>query len=76
MPIKIISNWKARTILHKRGVDASNDFFNKHTQEMRKSCKIGTEGVKEAIKGTRHGMYKYEIEAVARFIDSAEGDGR
>ncbi|PYT04364.1 MAG: hypothetical protein DMF60_15590 [Acidobacteria bacterium] len=35
---------------------------------MRKSCKIGAEGVKEAIKGTRPGMYEYELEAVARFV--------
>ena len=35
---------------------------------MRKSCKIGAEGVKEAMKGTRPGMYEYELEAVARFI--------
>jgi Xaa-Pro aminopeptidase len=35
---------------------------------MRKSCKIGAEGVKEAIKGTRPGMYEYELEAAARFI--------
>lgn len=34
----------------------------------RKSCRIGAEGVKEAIKGTRPGMYEYEIEAVARFV--------
>ena len=30
--------------------------------------KIGAEGVKDAIKGTRPGMYEYEIEAAARFI--------
>jgi Xaa-Pro aminopeptidase len=35
---------------------------------MRKSCKIGAEGVKEAMKGTRPGMYEYELEAIARFI--------
>ncbi len=35
---------------------------------MRKSCKIGAEGVKEAMKGTRPGMYEYELEAVARFV--------
>jgi Xaa-Pro aminopeptidase len=34
----------------------------------RKSCKIGAEGVKEAMKGTRPGMYEYELEAVARFV--------
>jgi len=35
---------------------------------MRKSCRIGAEGVKEAIKGTRPGMYEYELEAAARFV--------
>lgn len=34
----------------------------------RKSCKIGAEGVKEAMKGTRPGMYEYELEAAARFV--------
>ena len=32
------------------------------------SCKIGAEGVKEAMRGTRPGMYEYELEAVARFV--------
>jgi Xaa-Pro aminopeptidase len=40
---------------------------------MRKSCKIGAEGVKEAIKGTRPGMYEYELEAAARFIFTKSG---
>lgn len=35
---------------------------------IRKSSEIGAEGVKEAMKGTRPGMYEYEIEAVARFV--------
>ena len=35
---------------------------------MQKSCKIGAEGMKEAMKGTRPGMYEYEIEAVARLV--------
>ncbi|MCI0696880.1 Xaa-Pro peptidase family protein [candidate division KSB1 bacterium] len=35
---------------------------------MRKSGQIGAEGVKEAMKGTRPGMYEYELEAAARFI--------
>jgi Xaa-Pro aminopeptidase len=35
---------------------------------MRKSCKIGAEGMKEAIKGTQPGMYEYELEAAARFV--------
>jgi Xaa-Pro aminopeptidase len=35
---------------------------------MRKSCRIGAEGVKEAMKGTRPGMYEYELEAAARYV--------
>jgi Xaa-Pro aminopeptidase len=35
---------------------------------MRKSSEIGALGVKEAIKGTRPGMYEYELEAAARFV--------
>jgi Xaa-Pro aminopeptidase len=35
---------------------------------IRKSSQIGAEGVKEAIKGTRPGMYEYELEAAARFV--------
>lgn len=35
---------------------------------MRKSCKIGAEGVKAAMKGTQPGMYEYELEAAARFV--------
>ena len=35
---------------------------------IRKSSQIGAEGVKEAMKGTRPGMYEYEIEAAARFV--------
>ena len=35
---------------------------------MRMAGKIGAEGVKEAIKGTKPGMFEYEIEAAARFV--------
>jgi Xaa-Pro aminopeptidase len=35
--------------------------------KLRLSGKIGAEGVREAIKGTRPGMYEYELEAVARY---------
>ncbi len=35
---------------------------------IKKSSQIGAEGVKEAMKGTRPGMYEYEIEAAARFV--------
>src|SRR5829696_3245691 len=35
---------------------------------IKKSSEIGAEGVKEAMKGTRAGMYEYEIEAAARYV--------
>ena len=35
---------------------------------IKKSSQIGAEGVKEAMKGTRAGMYEYEFEAAARFV--------
>jgi Xaa-Pro aminopeptidase len=35
---------------------------------IKKSSQIGAEGVKEAMKGTRPGMYEYEIEAAARYV--------
>ena len=37
-------------------------------ERMRMAGKIGAQGVKEAIKGTRPGMYEYELEAAARFV--------
>ena len=37
-------------------------------ERMRMAGKIGAEGVKEAIKGTKPGMYEYELEAAARFV--------
>jgi Xaa-Pro aminopeptidase len=37
-------------------------------ERMRMAGKIGAEGVKEAMKGTRPGMYEYELEAAARYI--------
>jgi Xaa-Pro aminopeptidase len=40
---------------------------------IRKSSEIGAEGVKEAMKGTRPGMYEYEIEAAARFVYTKRG---
>ncbi len=40
---------------------------------IRKSSEIGAEGVKEAIKGTRPGVYEYEIEAAARFVYTKRG---
>jgi len=35
---------------------------------IKKSSEIGAEGVKEAMKGTRPGMYEYELEASARYV--------
>jgi len=40
---------------------------------IRKSSQIGAEGVKESMKGTRPGMYEYEIEAAARFVYTKRG---
>jgi len=40
---------------------------------MKKSSDIGAEGVREAMKGTRPGMYEYEIEAAARFVYTKRG---
>lgn len=37
-------------------------------ERMRISGRIGAEGVKEAMKGTKPGMFEYEIEAAARFV--------
>jgi Xaa-Pro aminopeptidase len=37
-------------------------------ERMRMSGRIGAEGIKEAMKGTKPGMYEYEIEAAARFV--------
>jgi Xaa-Pro aminopeptidase len=40
---------------------------------MKKSSEIGAEGVKEAMKGTRPGMYEYELEAAARYVYTKRG---
>ncbi|HEX5964761.1 MAG TPA: Xaa-Pro peptidase family protein, partial [Pyrinomonadaceae bacterium] len=40
---------------------------------IKKSSEIGAEGVKEAMKGTRPGMFEYEIEAAARYIYTKRG---
>lgn len=37
-------------------------------ERMRMTGKIGAEGVKEAIKGTKPGMFEYELEAAAKFV--------
>jgi Xaa-Pro aminopeptidase len=40
---------------------------------IKKSSEIGAEGVKEAMKGTRPGMFEYELEAAARFVYTKRG---
>jgi Xaa-Pro aminopeptidase len=42
-------------------------------ERMRVSGKVGAEGVKEAIRGTKPGMYEYELEAAARFVFTRRG---
>lgn len=42
-------------------------------ERMRRSGQIGAEAVKEGIKGTRPGMYEYEVEAAARFMNTKLG---
>ena len=42
-------------------------------QLIKKSSEIGAEGVKEAMKGTRPGMFEYELEAAARFVYTKRG---
>ncbi len=37
-------------------------------EQLKKAGKIGAEGVKEAIKDTKPGMYEYELEAVATYF--------
>ncbi|HEX8368485.1 MAG TPA: Xaa-Pro peptidase family protein [Pyrinomonadaceae bacterium] len=42
-------------------------------ERMRKAGQIGAESVREAMKGTKPGMFEYEIEAAARFINTKRG---
>ena len=42
-------------------------------ERMRMSGRIGAEGVREAIKGTKAGMFEYELEAAARFVYTKRG---
>lgn len=42
-------------------------------ERMRRSGRIGAEGVKAAMRGTKPGMFEYEIEAAARFIYTKMG---
>ena len=47
-------------------------------ERLRKSGKIGAAAVAEAMRGTRPGMYEYEIAAAAQFVNTrlgADGDG-
>jgi Xaa-Pro aminopeptidase len=40
---------------------------------LRESGRVGAEGLKAAIRGTRPGMYEYELEAAARFVQTKLG---
>lgn len=42
-------------------------------ERMRRSGQIGAEGMKAGIRGTRPGMFEYEIEAAARFVQTKLG---
>ena len=42
-------------------------------ERMRRSGKIAAEALREAMKGTKPGMFEYEIEAVARFVQVKRG---
>jgi Xaa-Pro aminopeptidase len=42
-------------------------------EQLKMSGKIGVEGVEEAIKDTRPGLYEYELEAVAAFYYTKRG---
>jgi Xaa-Pro aminopeptidase len=42
-------------------------------EQLKMSGKIGVEGVEEAIKDTKPGMYEYELEAVATFYYTKRG---
>jgi Xaa-Pro aminopeptidase len=42
-------------------------------ERMRKAGLIAAEGLREAMKGTKPGMYEYEVEAAARFFNTKRG---
>lgn len=42
-------------------------------ERMRKAGQISAEGLREAMKGTKPGMFEYEIEAAARFFNTKRG---
>jgi Xaa-Pro aminopeptidase len=44
-------------------------------ERMRKAGQIGAESVKEAIEGTKPGMYEYQLEAAARFVTFNQNAG-
>src|SRR3954467_933264 len=44
-------------------------------ERMRMAGKIGAESVKEAIKGTKPGMYEYQLEAAARYVTFNQNAG-
>ncbi len=44
-------------------------------ERMRKAGQIGAESVKEAIKGTKPGMYEYQLEAAARYVTFNQNAG-
>jgi len=44
-------------------------------ERMRQAGRIGAESVKEAIKGTKPGMYEYQLEAAARFVTFNQNAG-
>jgi Xaa-Pro aminopeptidase len=44
-------------------------------ERMRQAGRIGAESVKEAIKGTKPGMFEYQLEAAARFVTFDQNAG-
>src|SRR4051812_8542060 len=44
-------------------------------ERMRQAGRIGAESVKQAIKGTKPGMYEYQLEAAARFVTFNQNAG-
>ncbi|HEX7174410.1 MAG TPA: Xaa-Pro peptidase family protein [Pyrinomonadaceae bacterium] len=42
-------------------------------ERMRQSGRVGAEGVKAAMRGTKPGMFEYEVEAAARFVMTKMG---
>ena len=44
-------------------------------ERMRKAGQIGAASVKEAIKGTKPGMYEYQLEAAARYVTFNQNAG-